>query len=465
MLAMLDKARDESDRTHPVRLVFEPRTSKIDETEFVNLLLAKTGMEGNVAINLVMVGLDGRPTGKNLREVIAEWIKFRFATVTRRTRHRLAQVLDRIHVLEGRMIVLLNVDKVIKIIRNADNPKAALIKAFKLSERQADDILEIRLRQLAKLEQIRIEQELKDLQKEQKGLEKILKDRKVLEDLVVSEIEDDVKTFGDKRRTRIEESEKAVIETPIIDEPVTVIFSTRGWVRARQGWEVDPATLTFKEGDGLSALIRCRTVEPVIFLDSKGRAYSVEASQLPPARGDGVPASSLVEVQEGAHILYCLGGKPETPVLVASNGGYGFLSKIADMVSNRKAGREFMTLEENDTPIAPFVYEESPGNFVAALSQGGRLLLFAIAELKYQPRGRGTIVMGLDEGDRLFAVAVSDQPRLIVRGVNRNGKEKELLLVKDKLAHHVLKRARMGRVLPEKLKPTALVVPAKPAPS
>jgi topoisomerase-4 subunit A len=463
MLAMLDKARDESDRTHPVRLVFEPRTSKIDETEFVNLLLAKTGMEGNVAINLVMVGLDGRPTGKNLREVIAEWIKFRFATVTRRTRHRLAQVLDRIHVLEGRMIVLLNVDKVIKIIRNADNPKAALIKAFKLSERQADDILEIRLRQLAKLEQLRIEQELKDLQKEQKGLEKILKDRKVLEDLVVSEIEDDVKTFGDKRRTRIEESEKAVIETPIIDEPVTVIFSTRGWVRARQGWEVDPATLSFKEGDGLSALIRCRTVEPVIFLDSKGRAYSVEASQLPPARGDGVPASSLVEVQEGAHILYCLGGKPETPVLVASNGGYGFLSKIADMVSNRKAGREFMTLEENDTPIAPFVYEESPGNFVAALSQGGRLLLFAIAELKYQPRGRGTIVMGLDEGDRLFAVAVSDQPRLIVRGVNRNGKEKELLLVKDKLAHHVLKRARMGRVLPEKLKPIALVVPVNPS--
>ena len=463
MLAMLDKARDESDRAHPVRLVFEPRTSKIDETEFVNLLLAKTGMEGNVAINLVMVGLDGRPTGKNLRDVIAEWIKFRFATVTRRTQHRLAQVLDRIHVLEGRMIVLLNVDKVINIIRNADNPKADLIKAFKLSERQADDILDIRLRQLAKLEQIRIEQELKDLQKEQKGLEKILKDRNALEDLVVYEVEEDVKTFGDKRRTRIEESEKAVIETPIIDEPVTVVFSKKGWVRARQGWEVDPATLSFKEGDGLLALIKCRTVEPVIFLDSKGRAYSVEASQLPPARGDGVPASSLVEVQEGAHILYCLGGKPETPVLVASGGGYGFLSKIADMVSNRKAGREFMTLEETDTPIAPFVYEESAGNFVAALSEGGRLLLFPIAELKYQPRGRGTIVMGLDESDKLFAVAVSDQPRLIVRGVNRSGKEKELVLEKDKLAHHVLKRARMGRVVPGVVKSTALVVPVKPA--
>src|SRR5882724_3463057 len=252
MLSMLDKERDESDRTHPVRLVFEPKTSKVDETEFINLLLAKTSLETNVPINLVMVGLDGRPTSKNLRDIISEWVRFRFTTVTRRTQHRLAQVLDRIHVLDGRMIVLLNVDKVIKIIRNADDPKAELIKAFKLSERQADDILDIRLRQLAKLEQIRIEQELKDLQKEQKDLEKILKNRKTLEDLVISEIEEDVKTFGDKRRTRIEESEKAVIETPVIDEPVTVIFSKKGWVRARQGWEVDPATLSFKEGDGLS---------------------------------------------------------------------------------------------------------------------------------------------------------------------------------------------------------------------
>src|SRR5882672_1051692 len=463
MLSMLDKARDESDRTHPVRLVFEPKTSKVDETEFINLLLAKTGMEGNVSINLVMVGLDGRPTSKNLRDVISEWVRFRFETVTRRTRHRLAQVLDRIHVLEGRMIVLLNVEKVVRIIRNADDPKADLIKAFKLSERQADDILDIRLRQLAKLEHIKIEQELKDLQKEQKGLEKILKDPKALAELVITEIEEDVKAFGDRRRTRIEESEKAVIETPVIDEPVTVIFSKKGWVRARQGWEVDPGSLSFKEGDGLSALIKCRTVEPVIFLDSKGRAYSVEASQLPPARGDGVPASSLVEVQEGAHILYCLGGKPETKVLVATTAGYGFLSSVGDMISSRKAGREFMTLDETDTPIAPFVYEESAGNFVAALSERGRLLLFAIAELKYQPRGRGTIVMGLDEGDKLFAVAVSDRPKLIVRGVNRNGNEKELVLEKDKLAHHVLKRARMGRVVPGVVKSTALVVPVKPA--
>lgn len=460
MLSMLDKARDESDRTHPVRLVFEPKTSKVDETDFVNLLLAKTSMEGNVSINLVMVGLDGRPTSKNLSDVISEWIRFRFETVTRRTKHRLAQVLDRIHVLEGRMIVLLNVDKVIKIIRNADDPKAELIKAFKLSERQADDILDIRLRQLAKLEHIKIEQELKDLQKEQKGLEKILKDLKALAELVIAEIEEDVKTFGDKRRTRIEESEKAVIETPVIDEPVTVIFSKKGWVRARQGWEVDPAVLSFKEGDSLMSLIKCRTVDPVIFLDSKGRAYTVEAAQLPPARGDGVPASSLVEIQDGAHIIHALSGKPEQKVLVATTGGYGFRSKIGDMVSNRKAGREFMSVDEGHLPLAPFKYEDAKDNYVAALSESGRLLLFVIDELKYQPRGRGIIVMGLDEEDKLFAAVVHNKPELVVRGKLRGGKDKEFVLKGDKLAHYFLKRARMGRVVSGVTISTDLVVPA-----
>ena len=460
MLSMLDRERDESDRTHPVRLVFEPKTSRVDETEFVNLLLAKTSLETNVPINLVMVGLDGRPTGKNLRDIISEWVRFRFTTVTRRTQHRLAQVLDRIHVLEGRMLVLLNVDKVIKIIRKADDPKAELIKAFSLSERQVEDILEIRLRQLAKLEHIKIEQELKDLQKEQKGLEKILKDPKALAELVIAEIEEDVKTFGDKRRTRIEESEKAVIESPVIDEPVTVIFSKKGWVRARQGWEVEAASLSFKEGDSLMSLVKCRTVDPVIFLDSRGRAYTVEAAQLPPARGDGAPASSLVEVQDGAHILYCLSGKPQTKVLVASTAGYGFLSSVGDMISNRKAGREFMTVDEGHTPLAPFIYEDAQGNYVASLSESGRLLLFAVEELKVLAKGRGMIVMGLDDGEKLAAVAISNKQTLTVTGIGqRTGKEKPLSLSGPKLAHHILKRARMGRVLPEKLKmPLAIAV-------
>ena len=461
MLSMLDRARDESDRSHPVRLVFEPKSSRLDENEFVNLLLAKTSMETNASINLVMVGLDGRPTGKNLKAILAEWLEFRYATVTRRSRFRLDKVLDRIHVLEGRLLVLLNVDKVIKLIRNSDDPRPELMRVFKLSERQAEDILEMRLRQLAKLEHIRLEKELEGLSKEQKGLEKVLASRKTLEALVIEEIEADVKAFGDKRRTVIEESEKAVLETPVLDEPLTVIFSRNGWVRARQGNGVDPATLSFKEGDSLAALIPCRTVDPVIFLDSAGRAYSVDAGGLPSARGDGAPASSLVEVQGGAKIMHCIAGKPDTRVLVASSGGYGFLCSIGDMVSNRRAGREFMSVEADETPLQPCAYDEAAGNHVIALSGGGRLLAFDIAEMRTMSKGRGVIVMGLDQGEKLLAAAVARLSSVTVSGIGRGGKDKLLEIKGEKLRHHVGHRARMGRVLPEKLKPSGLAVAPK----
>ena len=461
MLSMLDRARDESDRTHPVRLVFEPKSSRQDENEFINLLLAKTSMETNASVNLVMVGLDGRPTGKNLKQVLAEWLEFRIATVTRRSRHRLDKVLERIHVLEGRLLVLLNVDKVIKLIRNSDDPKPELMRVFNLTERQAEDILEMRLRQLAKLEHIKVEKELEGLTKEQKGLEKILGSRKTLETLVIEEIEADVKSFGDKRRTVIEESEKAVLETPVLDEPVTVIFSKNGWVRARQGHGVDAASLSFKEGDSVAALIACRSVDPVVFLDSAGRAYSVDAAGLPNARGDGVPASSLVEVQGGAKIMHCIAGKADTKVLVASSGGYGFLCSMGDMVSNRRAGREFMSVEAQETPLAPFIYEDEPGNHVVALAGAGRLLAFDISEMRTMSKGRGVIVMGLEEGEKLVAVAVTRLISVAVSGIGRGGKEKTIDIKGEKLRHHVGHRARMGRVLPEKLKPTALALAPK----
>ena len=462
LLSMLERARDESDRTHPVRLVFEPRSSRQSEDEFLQLLLAKTSMETNVPINLVMVGLDGRPTGKNLKQILAEWLQYRFATVTRRTRHRLDRVLERVHLLEGRLVVLLNVDKVVKIIRNADDPKSELIKAFKLTERQTEDILEMRLRQLAKLEHIRIERELEELGKERHGLEKILKNRKTLDALVIEEIEADAKNFGDKRRTTIEESEKAAVETPVIDEPVTVIFSRNGWVRVRQGWGIDPGTLSFKEGDGLQALIDCRTVDPVVFLDSLGRAYTVNAGDLPPARGDGAPASSLVDVQSAAKIMFCVAGKPDTKVLVASSGGYGFLTSIGDMLSNRRAGREFMTLHEGETPIAPFVYEEGAQHLVAAASERGRMLVFPIAEMRAVSRGRGVIVMGLEEQEKLAAIAITPARSVTVIGAGRGGKVKEIELSGTKLEHYFGRRARMGRVLPDRLKPAEVHPPTKP---
>ena len=460
-LSLLDRARDESDRTHPVRLVFEPKSSRIDESDFVNLLLAKTSMETNVAINLVMVGLDGRPTGKSLRGVLTEWVEFRIATVTRRTKFRLDKVLERIHILEGRMIVLLNVDKVIRIIRNADDPKADLMSAFKLTERQTEDILEIRLRQLAKLEHIKIEQELKDRQKEQKGLEKILADRKALDALVISEIEADATAFGDKRRTIIEESEKAILETPVVDEPLTVVFSKNGWVRARQGHGIDPASLSFKEGDSLQGLVPCRTVDPVIFLDSNGRAYTVQAGELPPARGDGVPASSLVDVQGGAKILHCVAGKPDTPLVVAATNGYGFVSKIGDMVSNRRAGRDFMSVKEGESPIAPFVFAVQSGSLLVAVSSGGRLLAFDLDEVGYLPKGRGVTLMGLDKNEQLVATAVTAEKRVEVLGYGR-GKDNVAEIRGTDFGHYVSRRALKGRVLPDKVKkPTGLRIPGR----
>jgi len=456
MLSMLDRARDESDRTHPVRLVFEPKTSRIDETEFVNLLLAKTGMEANVSINLVMVGNDGRPTGKNLKSILAEWVDFRLRTVTRRTEHRLAKVLDRIHVLEGRMIVLLNVDKVIRIIRNADDPKADLMHAFNLTERQADDILDMRLRMLARLEHIRIEQELAEQKQEQAALEKILAERSVLEALVISEIEADQKAFGDPRRTQIKEAEKAEVEIPVVNDPITVIFSRNGWIRARQGHGVDAATLSFKEGDGLHALIECRTIDPVILIDSNGRTYTLDAASLPSARGDGAPSSSLVDLQDGARILHCLAGRPETTVIVATTGGYGFLSKLADMMSNRRAGRDFMTVKDGDVPLVPWVYEAAEGNQVVAVSEGGRMLVFDQGDLGYLARGRGVQIMGLDKGEKLVAVAITAKRAIMVKGTGRGGKDKELRVAGTEFDHCAGHRANKGRVLPERIKPLAL---------
>ena len=242
----------------------------------------------------------------------------------------------------------------------------------------------------------------------------------------------------------------------MIDEPLTVIFSRNGWVRSRQGWEVDPAGLSFKEGDGLLSLIKCRTVDPVIFLDSLGRAYTVSAGDLPPGRGDGVPASSLVELQSGGRIMYVVAGKPDTAVLVASTGGYGFLSKIADMVSNRKAGREFMTLDEGETPVAPVVYEPAGAKSVATVSEQGRLLVFGIDEMRTLARGRGVILMGLEKGEKLVAGAILTGRSVRVRGQGRGGKDKDIDISGEKLEHYRGHRARMGRVLPDKIKPTGL---------
>jgi topoisomerase-4 subunit A len=459
VLAMLDTVRDESGREAPVRLVFEPRSKNLDQTEFTNMLLAHTALETSVSVNLVMIGGDGRPRQKGLTDILREWIEFRFAVITRRTQFRLQKVNDRIHILEGREAVLLNIDKVIKIIRESDEPKPALIKAFNLSDRQAEDILEIRLRQLARLEAIKIQQELKELRDEKSTLQDLLDNPASMKKLVIKEIEADGKQYGDARRTVIEEAERAVAEQKIIDEPVTVVVSQKGWVRARGGHGHDAAQFTFKAGDGLYGAFACRTTDALLALGSNGRIYSVPVSSLPGARGDGVPVTTLVELAAGTRLLHYFAGTADTTLLLASTAGYGFTAKAVDMVSRVRAGKAFMTLDEGDEPIAPRVVGTGAGA-IACLSEKGRMLVFGIDEIKaLSGGGRGVILMELDQGEKLVAAQPISQRGVVVSGAGRGGKATELSLSGAALQVHFGKRARKGRLLEGKVKPSGLSLP------
>jgi topoisomerase-4 subunit A len=457
ILSVLDTVRDESGKNAPVRLVFEPKSKNQDQTEFMNILLANTSLESGTSINLVMIGGDGKPRQKGLAHILSEWIGFRFATITRRTQFRLQKVDDRIHILEGREAVLLNIDKVIKIIREADEPKPALMKAFRLSDRQAEDILEIRLRQLARLEAIKIEQELAELRKERITLQDLLENPGSMKKLVIKEIEADAKQFGDARRTLIEAAERAVIEQRVIDEPVTVVISEKGWVRARTGHGHDAGQFTFKAGDALYSAFECRTVDSLLAFGTNGRIYSVPVASLPGARGDGVPITTLVEMASGTRLVHYFAGPADTTLLLASTAGYGFTAQAGDMVSRLKAGKAFITLDDGDEPVAPRVLGDGD-SAIACLSEKGRLLVFGMDEMKnLSGGGRGVILMELDKNEKLVAAQPISKKGVIVSGAGRAGKAQELPLTASTLKPHIGKRARKGKALEgTRLKPNAL---------
>jgi topoisomerase IV subunit A len=444
VLSVLDAARDESSKDAPVRLVFEPKSRTIGQQELITTLLAHTSLESSVSVNLTAVGLDGRPVQKNLRQMLTEWISFRQTTVARRTRFRLDKVLDRIHVLEGRQLVLLNIDEVIRIIRNADEPKPALIARFQLSDRQAEDILEIRLRQLARLEAIKIEQELKDKRAEQAKLEEILSSPTALKRTVIREIEADAKAFGDDRRTLIQEERRAVAEVKVVDEPVTAVASLKGWVRALKGHEVDSATLAFKAGDALYGAFPCRSVDTLLVFGSNGRVYSVAAATLPGGRGDGVPITTLIDLEPGSTIAHYWVGAADQVLLLANTGGFGLLAKAADLHGRNKGGKSFVTLEDGDKPLPP-VAVAAAHTQVACLALDGRLLTFGLGELKLQANGgRGLTLMDVDAKTPLVSVATfADSVR--VTGLGRGGKPKDEVLKGNALAEHQGRRARKGR--------------------
>ena len=459
VLSLLDSVRDESGKEAAVRLVFEPRTSKIDRQEFANMLLSHTSMEAGNPINLVMIGRDGRPRQKGLLEILREWIEFRVETVRRRTQHRLNKVQDRIHILEGRQQILLNIDKVIKLIRNSDEPKPDLIKAFKLTERQADDILDLRLRQLARLEGIKIEQELAELRKDETSLQKLLGSGTALRKLVGKEFDEDAKKFGDDRRTKIEQAERAVVEVKILDEPVTVIVSEMGFVRARTGHGHDRNAFTFKSGDGLYDTYEVRTVDSLLAFGSNGRVYTIAVAQLPSARGDGAPATSLIELDTGTKLVAYAAGAPNQHVLLAATNGYGFACLIENMVSRLKAGKQFMTIEEGAIPLRPGLVDAAdPKHYddrIACVSEKGRLLVFDALEIKLQPGGgRGVTLMGLDDGETMIAALPCNHADGIeLTGTNKAGKPMTLVVAGKELEAHRGNRARKGTLAKSGFKP------------
>ncbi|MDM0053714.1 DNA topoisomerase IV subunit A [Variovorax sp. J22R115] len=474
VLSVLDVVRDESSKDAAVRLVFEPKTSRISQDELITTLLSQTSLETSSSINLTMVGIDGKPTQKSLRQMLNEWIAFREITVEKRSRHRLAKVEDRIHILEGRQLVLLNIDEVIAIIRAAEDPKAALIARFNLSDRQAEDILEIRLRQLARLEAIKIEQELKGLREEQKKLEDILGSPAALRRLLVKEIEADAKSFEDPRRTLIQAEKRAVAEVRVVDEPVTVIVSQKGWVRTQKGWASEraagtaPPEYSFKSGDALYGAFECRTVDTLLVFgtakDKGVRVYSVPVASLPGGRGDGQPVTTLIELESGTHVAHYFAGPLGANLLLSNTGGYGFIAAVENMISRQRGGKAFLDVGEGEQMCRPSLVGGAGGaeplpmaTHVACASTGGRILTFEISELKSLPKGgRGLTLIDLEAKDTLAGAAAYTRS-VKIEGIGRGGKEREETLEIRTLNNARAGRARKGKAADLGFKPTSIV--------
>ena len=461
VLNVLDGVRDESSKDAPVRLVLEPKSSKTPQQELINTLLAHTSLETSAPINLTMVGIDGKPTQKSLRQMLQEWLAFRQTTLTRRSQHRLDKVQARIHILEGRQAVLLRIDEVIAIIRDSDEPKPALIEHFGLSERQAEDILEIRLRQLARLEAIKIDKELQELREEEGKLQDILSNAKSLQRLLIKEIERDAKTFADARRTLIEEAQKVSTEIKVVDEPVTVVISEKGWVRALKGHDHEASNFSFKAGDALWGHFACRSVDALIVFGNLGRVYSVAVATLPGGRGDGVPIHSLIELEPGTHIASYFAGAASTRLLISGSGGYGFVAQVSSMVARNKAGKAFATIQEGEVLCPPCVIPstqegagaaQQPATHVACLSSDSLVLTYPLSELKMASGGRGLQLMKLSDGAHLIG-AVAYVRSVRVSGTGRGGKPREEVLEIRSLNNAASKRATKGKLAGWTFKP------------
>ncbi|HKT72855.1 MAG TPA: DNA topoisomerase IV subunit A [Steroidobacteraceae bacterium] len=451
-LPMVEDLRDESDHENPTRLVIVPRSNRVDMVEVMNHLFATTDLERNYRVNLNIIGLDGRPRVMSLKGVLTQWLEFRVATVTRRLQHRLEKVTRRLHILAALMIVFLNLDEVIRIIRREDEPKPVLMKRFKLSEEQAEEILNTRLRHLAKLEEMKIREEQKALKDEQEELEAILKSRARLRKLVGKEIEEDAEKYGDARRTKIVEREaaQAIDETSLIaNEPVTVVLSTGGWVRSAKGHEIDPRSLSYKSGDAFQSAARGRSLQPAVFVDSTGRTYTLQAHSLPSARGQGEPLSGRLNPPDGAKFAGVVMGEPEELWLLASDAGYGFTVRLKELISDRRAGKTVLNVPENSHVLPP-AFVPSEDSLVAVVNSEGKMLVFPVKELPEMPRGKGNKLFDIpskkaaSREEVLVGLAVVPPGgKLILRAA-----EKQKVLEWSDLKEYKGQRAQRGSVLP-----------------
>jgi len=446
ILDQVESVRDESDRKSKLRLVIEPRSSRQNEAEMMAALQVHTSLEARYAVNLTWLGLDGLPETKGIVEVLREWGEFRVSTVRRRTQFRLDRVQERIEVVLGRLLAYAKIDDIIKLIRAAeDQPSAkeALRAKFKFTERQAQDIVDLRLGQLTKLDGIRLNDERKALEGERKELKTLLGDEKELKKLVVKELGEDAKKYGDERRTLIKSAERAQVERTVVVEPLTVILSRKGWIRARTGHNLDLSQMSFKEGDELAQTLECKTTDSVTVLAASGKTFSIDAADIPSGRGDGAPVNTLVNSSSDA-IVWMSAGDPGTRLLMNSSAGLGFLCKLGDLASKTRQGKDFFAVSEGAAAQPPAIVRAE--KYVAALSSDSRLLAFEIEELPERPNGGvGVQLIALPEGVSLAAVSVTDGKSLTVSGIKRKNRAVEALDAKQ-LAGHMGKRAQRGKL-------------------
>ena len=452
-LPMLVDLRDESDHENPTRLVLVPRSNRVDGERLMSHLFATTDLERSYRVNMNVIGLDSRPQVKNLREILREWLEFRRQTVARRIGYRLERIEQRLHVLAGLLVAYLNLDEVIRIVREEDHPHDALMSAFKLSEIQANAILDLRLRHLARLEEQKITAERDALEGEKLGLDKILKSKARMKTLLKRELLEDAEKFGDERRSPLGDAEeaRAYAEQDLVsNDPVTVVLSTKGWVRSARGHEAEPRELNYRSGDEFLSAARGRSNDPLVFIDSGGRAYSVAAHTLPSARSQGEPLTGRLNSPEGARFVGVVMGPGTSRLVLASNAGYGFSTTLATLLTKNRAGKAVLSVPKGGVALPPATVGDGAEPLVVAVTSQGRMLAFPLADVPELSRGKGNRLINIPGAafksgeETVVGVAVIyESDRLLVVAGQRH-----LSLKRKDLEHYIGERARRGRKLP-----------------